>query len=182
MNTTDMGTGTACLNKQGPSQVQSTRIRTWWTIVLTTHYSIRPPNLQGIKDKYIPSPLAIHCCKLSTPLPSYHYIWLPHLTMVSAATAQAIVKATTFDIFNSASVPSRHELMEQYWSPNIVAHPPVGDTGTGFSTIDKMYDELHAEGRESWTFTNEGGLWINGDVSTLCPVWTVSVFARSEVE
>ena len=98
--------------------------------------------------------------------------------MVQPATAQAIIQATTFDIFNTASLPARHELMAQYWSSNIVAHPPTGNTGTGFSTIDRMYDELHAEGREAWTFTKDGGYVDQRGCEYFHPILDTSILAK----
>lgn len=64
-------------------------------------------------------------------------------TEVSVDMAQAIVTATTFDIFNEHNQTKRRELMERFWITDIAFYSPFG-VSTGYDALDRVWEgEYH---------------------------------------
>ena len=79
---------------------------------------------------------------------------------ISHSTAKAIVQTTTVDIFNERDQSKRRQLMEKYWSPNLICYQPAG-AGTGYENIDRTFEALHSEGRDNYDFSIAGQIWAN---------------------
>lgn len=75
---------------------------------------------------------------------------------ISQEEASKLVEATTCDIFNEHDASKRRELMEQYWSKDIVCYSPFGEA-PGFDAIDQVWAGEHFALRrhrfdQLWTF------------------------------
>lgn len=79
---------------------------------------------------------------------------------VSQLAATTLAQATTVSIFNERDASKRRQLMEQYWSPNIICYEP-GRSGSGYESIDQMWQKIHAGEMADFDFSIVGQVWVN---------------------